>query len=301
MKKFLIVLVGPTAVGKTKAAISVAQTLDAEIISADSRQFYHRLKIGTAAPTEDELKAVRHHFVGHLDLDDYYSASSFEHDVLQFLSTYHETNPVALMVGGSGLYVDAVCNGIDRLPDPDEDLRRQLKEELRTGGLPSLCERLKILDPAYYEVVDLQNPNRILRALEVCIQTGRPFSSLRTNSPQKRDFEIIRVGLNRPREELVRIIHDRVDRMISDGLVEETRGLLPFRGLNALNTVGYKEMFRYLDGGWTLEMAREKIKTNTRRYAKRQMTWFSRQKDTKWFHPDDLDSLTAFLAEKIGR
>ena len=299
MKQFLIVLLGPTAVGKTKVAIDVARRLNSEIISADSRQFYGDLKIGTAAPSREELEAVKHHFVGQLGIEDYYNVSSFELQVLDFLKGYFKTRNMAVLAGGSGLYIDAVCRGIDQLPDVDESLRAALKKELAENGPESLRLKLKMLDPDYYAVVDLGNPNRILRALEVCIMTGKTYSSLRKNKPQKRDFEIIKVGLNRPREELVEIIHHRVDKMIEDGLVEEARRLLPHRQQNALNTVGYKEIFQVLDGNWTLDMAVEKIKTNTRRYAKRQMTWFNKDKEIRWFHPDDRDSIMTYIGGGI--
>ncbi len=292
----LLVVLGPTAVGKTRVAIDIAEAMGAEIISADSRQFYRGLRIGTAAPAPGELARVRHHFVGHLEVTDYYSVSSFEQDVIRFLGTYFRSHRVAVMAGGSGLYVDAVCRGIDMLPDPDEALRASLKRELSEHGLEHMGERLRALDPDYHGEVDLRNPNRVLRALEVCIMTGRPFSSLRKNKPRTRPFDIVRIGLNRPREELVERIHRRVDSMVRDGLVEEVRSLLPHRHENALNTVGYKEIFRYLDGDCTLEEAVEKIKTNTRRYAKRQMTWFSRDPDIRWFHPDDRDGIRSCLA-----
>ncbi len=281
-------------------AIRMAQGLGTEIISADSRQFYRELKIGTASPTQEELAIVPHHFVGHLGVTEYYNASSFERDVLAFLGAYFQSHEMAIMVGGSGLYIDAVCQGIDELPDPDELLRNSLKQELAEMGLGHMQERLKVLDPAYYASVDLNNPNRILRALEVCIMTGQPFSALRKNVPMERDFDAIKIGLTRPREELVEIIHHRVDRMIEDGLVEEVRSLMPFRNQNALNTVGYKEIFQYLEGNWTLEKAIEKIKTNTRRYAKRQMTWFRKDKEIQWFHPAELDGISAYIRSKTG-
>ncbi len=295
MKNVLIVIAGPTAIGKTSAAISIAQQLNAEIISADSRQFYKELKIGTAAPTPEELAKVKHHFVGHLSVADYYNVSRFENDVLQFLKGYFENNRCAVMVGGSGLYIDAVCKGIDELPDPDEDLRNNLKKQINDGNLSSLIEQLKELDPEYYKKVDLKNPNRILRALEVCIMTGKPYSSLRNSKPKTRDFDIIKIGLNRPRAELVEIIHKRVDKMIETGLIEEVNSLTEFKHLNALNTVGYKEIFNYLDGKWSLDLAIEKIKTNTRRYAKRQMTWFGKDEEIEWFLPGETKRILKFI------
>ncbi len=285
MSKKLFVISGPTAIGKTALAIDVAQQLNAEIISADSRQFYKELKIGVATPSKEELSSVKHHFIGHISITDYYNVSKFEQDVLTFLDKYFKTNDNAVMVGGSGLYIDAVCKGIDDLPDPDENLREKLKGLLETNGIGYLQQLLEELDPDYFDIVDLNNPNRLLRALEVIIQTGETYTSLRNSKPQKRNFEIIKIGLNRPREELVEIIEKRVDRMIADGLVEEVRKLEKYRGVNALKTVGYQEIFSYFDGTFTLDEAIEKIKTNTRRYAKRQITWFKRDKYINWFLP----------------
>jgi tRNA dimethylallyltransferase len=297
LTKKLFVITGPTAIGKTSLAIDIAKKLDTEIISADSRQFYKELKIGVAAPTDEELSAVKHHFVGHLSITDYYNVSKFEQDVLAFLESFFKTNDNAVMVGGSGLYIDAVCKGIDDLPDPDENLRKKLKESLKTNGIEYLQQLLEELDPDYFDIVDLNNPNRLLRALEVIIQTGETYTSLRNSQPRKRDFEIIKIGLNRPREELVEIIEKRVDRMIADGLVEEVRGLEKYRGVNALKTVGYQEIFSYFDGTFTLDEAIEKIKTNTRRYAKRQITWFRRDKDINWFLPSERKRIIESLQE----
>ncbi len=291
MKNKLIVIAGPTAIGKTSKAIQLAQSLNCEIISADSRQFYKELKIGVAAPSSEELNTVEHHFIGHLSIADYYNVSRYEQDVLQFLKSYFELHQHAILVGGSGLYIDAVCKGIDKLPDPDEDLRKQLKDTFIKEGLVPLRLQLEELDPEYYQIVDLNNPNRILRAIEVCISTGQTYTSLRQNSAKSRDFEIVKIGLDRPREELFQIIEARVDKMIELGLVEEVKSLDQFKELNALNTVGYKEIFNYLDGEWSLDKAIEKIKTHTRRYAKRQLTWFRKDEDIKWFHPHDMDEI----------
>ena len=295
MKNILIVLLGPTAIGKTNVAIHLAKALNAEILSADSRQFYRELKIGVAAPSVEELKAVKHHFIGHLSMTEYYNVSRFEHDVLEILYDYFKNHKYAILVGGSGLYIDAVCNGIDELPDPDEKLRGKLKKDLENHGIEYLKEKLKKLDPEYYEKVDLNNPNRILRALEVCLMTGKTYSSLRNNQPKNRDFSIVKIGLNRPREELFTIIEDRVDKMIESGLVNEVEGLKEYRDLNSLNTVGYKEIFKYLYGEWSLEKAIEKIKTNTRRYAKRQLTWFKKDEEIKWFHPGEKDQIISYI------
>ncbi|MBC8490282.1 MAG: tRNA (adenosine(37)-N6)-dimethylallyltransferase MiaA [Bacteroidetes bacterium] len=299
MKNKLLVILGPTAIGKTKLAIDIAKTFDAEIISADSRQFYKELKIGVAAPTDEELKVVKHHFVGNLSINEYYNVSKFENEVLEFLNGYFQNKRYAVMASGSGLYIDAVCKGIDELPDPDDNLRRQLKKTLKNNGLESLLKQLEQLDPEYYKIVDLNNPNRIMRALEVCLKTGKTYTSLRNNKPKKRDFEIIKIGLNRPREELFEIIENRVDKMIEQGLPDEVKGLWKYKNLNALNTVGYKEIFDYFDGNCTHDQAIEKIKTNTRRYAKRQLTWFKKDKSIHWFHPDEKEKIVEFVKNSL--
>ena len=299
MKNKLLVILGPTAIGKTKLAIDIAKTFDAAIISADSRQFYKELKIGVAAPTDEELKVVKHHFVGNLSINEYYNVSKFENEVLEFLNGYFQNKRYAVMASGSGLYIDAVCKGIDELPDPDDNLRRQLKKTLKNNGLESLLKQLEQLDPEYYKIVDLNNPNRIMRALEVCLKTGKTYTSLRNNKPKKRDFEIIKIGLNRPREELFEIIENRVDKMIEQGLPDEVKGLWKYKNLNALNTVGYKEIFDYFDGNCTLDQAIDKIKTNTRRYAKRQLTWFKKDKSIHWFHPDEKEKIVEFVKNSL--
>jgi tRNA dimethylallyltransferase len=301
LKNTLIVILGPTAIGKTGFAIHIARHFQTEIISCDSRQFYRELKIGVAAPTTEELNKVKHHFVGQLSISDYYNVSKFENEVIDFLGDYFKTHQYAVMTGGSGLYIDAVCKGIDELPDADEVLRNELKDRLEKEGLPSLIAQLKELDPEYHKVVDLNNPNRITRALEVCIATGKPYSQLRNNKPIERDFEIIKIGLNRPREELFENIGLRVDKMVVEGLLDEVKSLKKYQHLNALNTVGYKEIFQYFEGNYSLQQAIEKIKTNTRRYAKRQLTWFKRDKDIHWFHPEDLQEVKNFLSEKAKR
>ncbi|MCD4790839.1 MAG: tRNA (adenosine(37)-N6)-dimethylallyltransferase MiaA [Bacteroidales bacterium] len=299
MKNKLLVILGPTAIGKTKLAINIAKTFDAEIISADSRQFYKELKIGVAAPTDEELKVVKHHFVSHLSIIEYYNVSKFENEVLGFLNGYFQNKRYAVMASGSGLYIDAVCKGIDEMPDPDDKLRKQLKKTLKNNGLEPLLKQLKQLDLEYYDVVDLNNPNRIMRALEVCLKTGKTYTSLRNNKPKKRDFEIIKIGLNRPREELFEIIENRVDKMIEQGLLDEVKGLWKYKNLNALNTVGYKEIFDYFDGNCTLDQAIEKIKTNTRRYAKRQLTWFKKDNSIHWFHPDEKEKIVEFVKNSL--
>jgi len=284
-KPLLVVIVGPTAVGKTTTAINLAKTLNTVILSADSRQFYAELSIGTAKPDTDQLIEVQHYFVGHLSVHDYYNVSRFEADVLQLLPSLFEKNPVVLLVGGSGLYIDAVCNGIDDFPDPAPDLRNYLKGILVDEGIGKLVELLRKHDPAYLEKADAANPNRLLRALEVCMTSGKPYSLQRMNQPKTRDFDVIKIGLNLPREELFNRIGQRVDQMMTAGLLDEVKSFLPLRHLNALNTVGYKELFAYLDGEVLLERAVENIKTNTRRYAKRQLTWFKRDQEINWFEP----------------
>jgi tRNA dimethylallyltransferase len=291
INNILIVICGPTASGKTKVSLDIAKALNSEIISADSRQFFRELKIGVASPSLNELDAIKHHFVGHLSVTENYNVSKFETEVIDFLSNYFQTHKYALMVGGSGLYIDAVCKGIDVLPDPDVNLREQLKMTIETEGLEFLTKKLKELDPDYYRAVDLNNPNRIMRALEVCISTGVPYSSLRHSQRKKRDFKIIKIGLDWPRSELFERIEKRVDQMILDGLVEEVKSFDQFRNLNSLNTVGYKEIFQYFDDKCSLEKAIEKIKTNTRRYAKRQLTWFRKDKSISWIHPGELDQM----------
>ncbi|MEZ5082066.1 MAG: tRNA (adenosine(37)-N6)-dimethylallyltransferase MiaA [Bacteroidales bacterium] len=298
MKNLLIVVTGPTAIGKTTVAIQLAKTFDAEIISADSRQFYKELRIGVAAPTEEELCQARHHFIGHISISDHYNVSKFENEVIEFLNTYYKKKQVAVMVGGSGLYIDAVCKGIDELPDPDNELRKTLKRKMNNEGIEASLLRLKELDPDYFNIVDRKNPNRILRALEVCLTTGKTYTSLRNNQSKKRGFEILKIGLNRPRNELFQIIHNRVDQMIETGLIKEVEGLKECKNFNSLNTVGYKEIFNYLDNEWSLDLAIEKIKTNTRRYAKRQLTWFKRDDTVEWFHPEDIESIVEHLRNK---
>jgi len=296
----LIIIAGPTASGKTGLAVEVASRLDTCIVSADSRQFYRGLKIGVAAPGPEELARVKHHFVGYLDLDDPYNVYRFEQDVLRLLAQEFRWKKQVVMTGGSGLYLDAVCKGIDELPDADPATRAGLQEALAAEGIAALQQRLKVLDPDYYGRVDLKNPNRLMRALEVCMVTGKPYSSFRKNKPRRRDFRMLTIGLLRERDELGRLIDDRVDRMMAAGLLEEVTGLLPFRRLNALNTVGYRELFACLDGECTLEEAVRLIKANTRRYAKRQMTWFRKDPSIRWYHPDDRDGIFACIGDFIG-
>ncbi|MCK8623833.1 tRNA (adenosine(37)-N6)-dimethylallyltransferase MiaA [Prevotella sp. E13-27] len=278
-----MVITGPTAVGKTELCLDIAQHFGIPIINADSRQIYRELKIGTAAPTEEQLRRVRHFFVGSLSIDDYYSASNYEEDVMALLSEHFKSNDYALLSGGSMMYIDAVCNGIDDIPTVDEGTRELLKRRLKEEGLEALCEELKRLDPEHYEIVDRHNPRRVVHALEICLMTGKTYTSFRKNERKQRPFRIIKTALNRPREELYDRINRRVDQMMGDGLLEEAKSLYSKRELNALNTVGYKEMFAYLDGVWPLEEAVERLKGNTRRYARKQLTWYKKDPDITWF------------------
>ncbi|MDD2191274.1 MAG: tRNA (adenosine(37)-N6)-dimethylallyltransferase MiaA [Bacteroidales bacterium] len=282
MKKRLYVLVGPTAVGKTTEAISLANTLSTEILSADSRQFYKEMKIGVASPTDEELKAANHHFIGHISVEDKYNVGLYEKDALKKIKHLFETYDTLVLTGGSGMYVDVVCNGIDALPDVEKGIREDLNHIFSSQGILPLQMELKEKDPEYYAKVDTQNHIRLIRALEVIRQSSKPFSSFLTKKKTERDFEIIKFALHMDRQKLIERIHRRVDIMIEEGLVEEARTLYPFKNLSALNTVGYKEIFRYFDKEITLRQAIEDIKTNTRRYAKRQMTWFRKDKDIIW-------------------
>jgi tRNA dimethylallyltransferase len=287
LNKTLIVITGPTAVGKTDLCLDIAKYFGIPIINADSRQIYREIKIGTAAPTEDQLQQVRHYFVGTQSLTDYYSASIYEQEVISLLDTLFQTSDYALLSGGSMMYIDAVCNGIDDIPTIDDETRNTLKKRLADEGLESLCEQLRILDPEHYEMVDKKNPRRVVHALEICLMTGRTYTSFRTNEHKVRPFNIIKIGFNRNREIIYDRINHRVDNMMEQGFLEEARSVYHLRHLNALNTVGYKELFAYLDGKWALEEAVERIKGNTRRYARKQLTWFKKDPLVTWFSPDD--------------
>lgn len=295
MRNKLFVLIGPTGVGKTELSLSMAEFLHTPIINADSRQLYKDLPIGTAAPTEAQQKRVKHYFVGTLKLTDYYSAAQFESDVISLLDVLYQEHPFALMSGGSMMYIDAVCNGIDDIPTVDKETRDMIMERYQQEGLSQLSNELRLLDPDYYAIVDLKNPKRILHALEICYMTGKPYSSFRTNIKKERPFDIIKIGLRREREELYERINRRVDEMIQNGLVEEARRVIDYRHTNALNTVGYKEIFQYIDGNWSLEEAAEKIKQNTRIYSRKQMTWYKKDNDIHWFHPDNDKEIKKFL------
>lgn len=289
--KTLIVLLGPTAVGKTELALQLAEHLGSPILNADSRQIYRGLTIGTAAPTPEQLARVHHEFVGILDVTEYYSAARYEADVLRLTDQLFQTHDTLLLSGGSMMYIDAVCRGIDDIPTITSETREHLRQRLQTEGLDTLKAELRLLDPEYYAQADLKNTKRIVHALEVCYQTGRTFTSFRTATHKERPFRIVKLGLRRERADLFDRINRRVDQMIADGLLDEARRMLPYRHENALNTVGYKEMFQVLDGTWDLPFATERLKKNTRVYAKKQMTWFTKDTDIQWFHPDDTVSL----------
>ena len=281
----LIVIAGPTAVGKTAFSIKLAKELKTEILSADSRQFYKETVIGTAAPSVEEREGIIHHFIGHLSIFDYYNVSMYEQEALEVLNEIFKENKYAILTGGSGLYIDALCSGIDILPDIDVKLRENLKKRLDTEGLTPLLNELKNLDEKYYNIVDKQNSKRVLRALEVCIQTKKTYTSLRMQTAKTRDFDIMKVCLTLPREVLNQRINLRTDEMMKNGFLQEAQTLYPHRELNSLNTLGYKELFDYISGKCSLEMSIEKIKTNTRRYAKRQMTWFKKNNDYVYLQP----------------
>ncbi|WP_300795957.1 tRNA (adenosine(37)-N6)-dimethylallyltransferase MiaA [uncultured Bacteroides sp.] len=294
-KKTLIVLIGPTGVGKTDLSIKIAEKYNSPIISADSRQLYSELKIGTAAPAEEYLKRVKHYFVGTLKLTDYYSAAQYESDVISLLEELFKENDTILLTGGSMMYIDAICKGIDDIPTVDNDTRRMMMEKYEKEGLERLCAELKLLDPEYYSIVDLKNPKRVIHALEICYMTGKTYTSFRTGNKKQRPFDIIKIGLCREREELYERINRRVDMMINDGLVDEVKSVYQYRDLNSLNTVGYKEIIQYLDGNCTLNFAIEKIKQNSRIYSRKQMTWFKRDNEITWFHPDNEEGIMNFI------
>ncbi|MDR1200677.1 MAG: tRNA (adenosine(37)-N6)-dimethylallyltransferase MiaA [Tannerellaceae bacterium] len=287
MNQTLIILLGPTGVGKTELSLRIAEHFNSPIISSDSRQFYKDLPIGTAAPTPAQIQRVKHYMVGMLELSAYYSAANFETDVLSLLNELYQTIPVVIMSGGSMMYIDAVCKGIDNIPTVTQDIRTAIYKQFEEEGLMPILEELKEKDLIHYEEVDRMNYKRVIHAVEICRMTGKPYSSFRTNTHKERPFNIIKIGLIRDREELCERINQRVDQMITEGLLEEARKVYPFKQVNALNTVGYKELFQYLDGNWTFDFAIEKIKRNSRVYARKQMTWFKRDPEITWFHPDD--------------
>ena len=295
--KTLIVITGPTAVGKTALCLDIAQHFGISIINADSRQIYKELKIGTASPTPEQLAKVKHYFVGSLSLNDYYSASLFEQQTMEILEREFAKSDYALMAGGSMMYIDAVCDGIDDIPTVDDETRETLKARLASEGLEVLVQELKRLDPEYYEIVDKQNPRRVVHGLEICLMTGKTYTSFRKREKKQRPFNILKIGLNREREELYNRINQRVDQMMAEGLLDEAKNLYPMRHMNALNTVGYKEMFAYLDGTWTLEEAVERIKGNTRRYARKQLTWYKKDEQIRWFHPNEKEKIISYISQ----
>lgn len=299
MKHTLIVLPGPTGVGKTELAIELAHRYGCDIISCDSRQFYREMKIGTAAPSVEQMAQAKHHFIGFISVTDYYSVSLFERDVMRLLPSLFAENPVTVMTGGSMLYMDAVCRGMDDIPDTDPAVRQRYAEMYSRDGIAALRIALKMVDPDYYARVDLHNPRRILRALEITESTGRPYSSFLTAPVRERNFRIIKAGLTRERGELYRRIDARVDRMIGEGLEEEARSLMKYRGLNALNTVGYREMFRWFDGEITREEAIMLIRRNTRRYARKQITWWNRDRDISWFDASEKENMFSWIEGRL--
>ena len=299
MPKFLIILLGPTGVGKTDLSIELARYYHTDIISCDSRQIYKEMSIGTAVPDQQILASVPHHFIRSHSIHDYYNASKFEVEVLERLELLFQKKEVVLMTGGSMMYIDALCKGIDDLPEVDEELRRSLMDRLESEGIESLRNELRFHDPVYYSEVDLRNPKRILHALEICLMTGSPYSTFRTNQPKKRPFKIIKLGLNLDRGDLYNRINQRVEKMFDEGLEQEARNLFPFRHLNSLNTVGYRELFDFLDGKMTIEEAKEKIKANSRKYARKQLTWFRRDTEITWFTPEMKDEIIAFANQQL--
>lgn len=300
MNKKLIVIVGPTGVGKTELCLQIAEHLNIPIVNADSRQIFSEIPIGTAAPTPEQQQRVKHYFVGNHHLDDYYSASLFEEDVMQLLTdNLFNTSDVALMSGGSMMYIDAVCNGIDDIPTIDDNTREWMKQRLETEWLPRLVEELKLLDPEHWKIVDRNNPRRVVHALEICHMTGKTYTSFRQNAKKQRPFDIIKIGLNRDREELYNRINARVLQMFDEGLVDEALAVYDKRGLNSLNTVGYKETFEYLDGLITIDQCIFNIQSNSRRYCRKQQTWFKRDKNIMWFHPDNIKEIINYIDNQL--
>lgn len=296
MSKYLISIVGATAIGKTALSIQLAKHFQTEIISCDSRQFFKEMTIGTAVPSEDELNAAKHHFIQHISIFDNYNVGQFEKDAIVKLGELFQQYTVVVMVGGSGLYVDAVIKGLDEFPKVDPQIREDLNEQLATKGIVSLQEKLKVLDPVYYEKVALENPHRLIRALEICIGSGKPYSSFLKDKAANRNFKTIKIGLSADRPIMYDRINRRVDIMMNEGLLEEAKALHPHKMLNALQTVGYRELFNYFDGDWTLDFAVSEIKKNTRRFAKRQGTWFQKDEKTLWF---DYEENVANIIEEI--
>lgn len=300
MNKFLVSIVGPTAIGKTALSIKLAQYFNSEIISSDSRQFFKEMQIGTAAPTKEELASAKHHFIHHKSIQDHYSVGAFEKDAIACLNKLFKKHDVVVMVGGSGLYVDAVTKGLDDFPDVDKSIRVNLNKDLEDKGLKHLQNQLKKLDIKAYNSLSIDNPHRVIRALEICIGSGKPYSSFLNKEKKQRHFKTITIGLTADRDVIYKRINQRVDIMMSEGLLKEVETLLPHKNLNALNTVGYKELFNYLDGEWTLDFAISEIKKNTRRFAKRQLTWFKRNEDTIWFdYSSNIDNVVKSIEKEL--
>ena len=296
--KTLIVITGPTGVGKTEATLRVAEHYNIPIINADSRQIFSEIPIGTAAPTVEQQQRVQHYFVGNHHLEDYYSASLYEQDVLDLINSQHAS--ISLLSGGSMMYIDAVCNGIDDIPTIHPEIRERMMKQLEVEGLEQMCKLLQELDPEHWEIVDKNNPRRVIHALEICIQTGKTYTSFRSNTVKERPFNIIKIGLNRDRNELYTRINQRVLDMIDEGMIEEALRVYPKRTLNSLNTVGYKELFEYLDGLTTLDETIFKIQSNTRRYARKQLTWYKKDVAFQWFHPDNIEEILNYIHTMIS-
>lgn len=296
--KYLLVITGPTGVGKTDTGIELASTLNTEILSADSRQFYREMSIGTAVPDKTQVRRIPHHFIQHLSIHDYYSASRFEQDALAVLHRLFEKKEVVILLGGSMLYVDAVVKGIDDIPDVEDEIRRHYVKKYQEEGIESLRLELKTKDPLHYQKVDLKNPKRLLRALEIIATTGKPYSSFLTHKPKKRPFKTLQIALQREREELYQRINLRVNQMMENGLCEEAEKLRPYRELNALNTVGYKELFSYFDGEIPKEEAVRLIQRNTRTFARKQLTWWKKNEAIHWFHPEETDEILKCLQDE---
>ena len=293
--KTLFVIVGPTGVGKTSLCLKVAEHLNTVIINADSRQVFKEIPVGTAAPTKDQRKSIRHFFVGNLHINEYYNASKYEQDVLKLLNILFKYKDNVIMSGGSMMYVDAVCKGIDDIPSVDDNIRKTLQERFDKEGLSGISKELALLDPDYYAIVDKNNHKRIIHALEICLSTGKPYSSFRKNTTKERPFRIIKIGLNMDRQRLYERIDLRVEQMIHDGLIQEALNVYEYKDLNALNTVGYKETFEYLDGLCTLDNAIFRIKSNTHKYCRKQLTWFRRDPNIHWFSPDNIEEIINYI------
>lgn len=297
----VILITGPTAIGKTGLCIDLARHFNCPIISADSRQIFREMKIGTAAPSKDQIDLVPHYMVGNKSIFDYYNAYDYEQDAIATTKELFKESKTIILTGGSMMYIDAFCNGIDELPTIDPELRRNLKEKYENEGIESLRRQLKLLDPEFYKQVDLKNPQRVIHAIEICLMTGRPYSELRTNTRKIRPFNIIKIGLDMDRQQLHQRINNRVDQMMEKGLEQEARDLYPYKHLNALKTVGYRELFQYFDNEISLEKAIELIKRNSRRYARKQLSWFRRDKEISWFSPDNPNEVIKFVESKMKR